>query len=64
MHGNGGDLWRRLAVLAAGPVVEGVVYADGMSVDLGEPLDPSSLCTGGLIVASELARRRDRPRAR
>jgi hypothetical protein len=53
VYGIGGDLWRRLAVLAASPVVEGVVYADGMSIDIGEPLDPSSACTGGLIVASD-----------
>ena len=32
------DVWRRLAVLAAAPAVEGVVYSPGMSVDLGEPL--------------------------
>ena len=40
------DVWRRLAVLAAAPAVEGVVYAPGMSVDLGEPLAPASACTG------------------
>ncbi len=51
---DAGDLWRRLAVLAAAPVVEGVVYTDGMIVDLGEPRDVTSRCTGGLIVTSEL----------
>jgi hypothetical protein len=51
---NGGEMWRRLAVLAAAPVVEGVVYSAGMSVDLGEPLDPMSICTGGVIEESEL----------
>ena len=49
------DLWRRLAVLAAAPVVEGVVYAPGMSVDLGEPLVAGSRCTGGLIESFELS---------
>lgn len=52
---NGGQLWRRLAVLAAAPVVEEVAYRPGMSVDLGEPLDPSSICTGGLVADSDLA---------
>jgi hypothetical protein len=42
-------IWRRLAVLAAAPSVEGVVYAAGMSVDLGEPLSPGSLCTGVVV---------------
>jgi Suppressor of fused protein (SUFU) len=50
---NGGELWRRLAVLAAAPVVEEVVYRPGMSIDLGRPLDPSSVCTGGVIAAIE-----------
>lgn len=49
------DIWRRLAVLAAAPAVEGVVYAPGMSVDLGEPLAPGSACTGVLIEPSALA---------
>jgi len=47
------DVWRRLAVLAAAPVVEGVVYVPGMTVDLGEPLAQGSLCTG--IVTAESA---------
>jgi hypothetical protein len=46
--------WRALAVLAAAPVVEGVVYLPGMTVDTGEPLAPGSRCTGGLVVASPL----------
>lgn len=45
-------VWRRLAVLAAAPAVEGVVYTPGMTVDLGEPLAPGSRCTGGVIVES------------
>ena len=49
------DVWRRLAVLAAAPAVEGVVYAAGMSVDIGEHLVPGSACTGGLVVESPLA---------
>jgi hypothetical protein len=43
------EVWRRLAVLAAAPTVEGVVYAPGMSVDLGEPLAPNLPCTGVLV---------------
>ena len=49
-----GDVWRKLAVLAAAPAVEGVVYKDGMTVDLGEPLAPGSSCTGGLIGVSAI----------
>jgi hypothetical protein len=48
-------VWRRLAVLAAAPAVEGVVYVDGMTVDLGEPLGAGSLVTGGVVVTSALA---------
>jgi hypothetical protein len=52
----GGDadavVWQRLAVLAAAPAVEGVVYTPGMTVDLGEPLGRGSRCTGGVIVES------------
>jgi hypothetical protein len=49
------DIWRRLAVLAAAPSVEGVVYAPGMSVDLGEPLTTGSACTGVVVDASAIA---------
>jgi hypothetical protein len=48
------DVWRRLALLAAAPAVEGVVYSPGMSVDLGEPLVPGSACTGVVITESAL----------
>jgi hypothetical protein len=44
------DVWRHLAVLAAAPAVEGLVYRDGASVDLGRPLVPGSSCVG--IVAA------------
>jgi hypothetical protein len=47
-------VWRRLAVLAAAPAVEGVVYRAGMTVDLGEPLAGGSTCTGVLVGASAL----------
>jgi hypothetical protein len=43
------DLWRQLAVLAAAPAVEGVVYAPGITVDLGMPVTPSSRCTGVVV---------------
>jgi hypothetical protein len=49
-----GDAWRQLAVLAAAPAVEGVVYVAGMTVDLGEPLAAGSRCTGGLIAPSAI----------
>lgn len=48
-------VWRKLAVLAAAPAVEGVVHMPGMSLDLGEPLDGNSACTGVLITESPLA---------
>jgi hypothetical protein len=48
------DLWRRLAVLAAAPTVEGVVYREGMTLDLSEPLVPGSRCTGVLVGASAM----------
>jgi hypothetical protein len=49
------DVWRRLAVLAASPVVEGVVYTPGMTVDLGQPIANSSRCTGGVVAPSAVA---------
>jgi hypothetical protein len=49
------DVWRRLAVLAAGPAVEGVVYRAGMSVELGEPLTPDSGCVGVILAESALS---------
>jgi hypothetical protein len=55
VRGDGGQLWRQLAILAAAPVVEGVVYSPGLSVDLGTPLDASSRCTGGVITESDFA---------
>lgn len=47
-------VWRQLAVLAAGPVVEGLVYAPGVSVDLARPLVAGSRCTGGIVTGSAL----------
>ena len=49
---DAGEAWQRLAVLAAAPVVEGVVYSAGMTVDLGVPLSAASRCTGAVVVAS------------
>jgi hypothetical protein len=49
------DVWRQLAVLAAAPVVEGVVYVDGMTVDVGQPLAAQSRCSGAVVVPSPLA---------
>ncbi|SHF83537.1 Suppressor of fused protein (SUFU) [Jatrophihabitans endophyticus] len=48
------DVWRRLAVLAAAPAVESVVYTAGLTVDLGEPLTPGSACTGVVVTESPL----------
>jgi Suppressor of fused protein (SUFU) len=49
------DAWRQLAVLAAAPAVEGVVYSIGMTVDLGHPLASGSRCSGVVVVESALA---------
>ena len=49
-----GDIWRHLALLAAAPAVEGIVYSAGMSVEIGEPLVAGSACVGVVIVASPL----------
>jgi Suppressor of fused protein (SUFU) len=49
------QVWRQLAVLAAAPAVEGVVYAAGSTVDLERPLAAASRCTGGVVTASALA---------
>ncbi len=48
------EVWRRLAILAAAPAVEGAVYGVGGRVDLGEPLVPGSRCVGGVLRASGL----------
>ncbi|SDJ33222.1 Suppressor of fused protein (SUFU) [Frankineae bacterium MT45] len=55
-RGDGGDLWRQLAVLASAPVVEGLVYSAGSRIDLETPLASGSRCTGAIVVAAELAR--------
>lgn len=47
-----GDLWRQLAVIAAAPAVEGVVYGVGQTVDLQTPLAAGSRCTGGVVAPS------------
>jgi hypothetical protein len=48
------DLWRQLAVLAAAPAVEGVVYTQGMTVDLGTAFGAGARCTGGVVAASAI----------
>lgn len=48
------DVWRTLALLAAAPVVEGVVYSPGMTVDTGQPFAAGTRCTGGVLVESPL----------
>lgn len=47
--GEVAGLWRRLAVLAAAPAVEGAVYQDGGRIHLGEALVPGSRCVGGVL---------------
>src|SRR5581483_10552579 len=51
-HPGPPDLWRQLAVLAAAPAVEGVVYRPGLVIDLGTPLADESRCAGGIVVSS------------
>lgn len=48
------DVWRRVAVLAAAPAVEGVVYLPGMTIDIGEPLVAGSRCTGVVLGGSTI----------
>ncbi len=60
LHVRAGDadvdeVWRQLAVLAAAPSVEGVVYTPDLTVDLGKPLVPSSRCTGVVVAEPQLA---------
>jgi Suppressor of fused protein (SUFU) len=54
VRGAVGDVWRQLAVLAAAPVVEGVVYSAGMTLDLGTVISSASRCTGGVVVGSAM----------
>ena len=49
-----GDVWRRVALLAAAPAVEGIVYVPGMTVEIGEPLVPGSQCVGVVVAASPI----------
>jgi hypothetical protein len=55
------DVWRGLALLAAAPAVEGIVYQAGMTVDLGRPLAAASACTGVLVEESPVAEIPARP---
>jgi hypothetical protein len=47
--------WRQLAVLAAAPAVEGVVYAPGATVDTGTAWLDGSRCTGAVIAEADIA---------
>lgn len=49
------EVWRSVAVLAAAPAVEGVVYRPGMTVDLGRALGAGATCTGGVLAESSVA---------
>lgn len=48
------EVWRKLAVLAAAPAVEGLVHRAGATVDLGEPLTAGSRCTGVVVTDSAI----------
>lgn len=52
--GDSDEAWRRLAILAAAPSVESVVYAREARVDLGEPWLPGSRCTGVIVIDGPL----------
>jgi len=52
--GRPDELWRRLAVLAAAPAVEGAVYQPGGRLQLGEALITGSRCVGGVLAAGPL----------
>lgn len=54
LRGARDSVLRRLAVLAAVPVVEGVVVGPGAGLDLGEPLWDGSACTAVLVGEPEL----------
>jgi hypothetical protein len=53
--GRPDDVWRRLAVLAAAPAVESVVYQVGARIELGEPWSSASRCTGAVLTAGPLS---------
>jgi hypothetical protein len=55
VRGHEDEVWRRLAVLAAAPAVESVVYSVGARLDLGEPWLPGSRCTGVVVGPSPLS---------
>lgn len=46
------EVWRRLALFGAAPAVEGLRYADGALVALGEPLVPGSRARGIVVTES------------
>lgn len=48
------EAWRSLAVLAAGPAVESVVYRTDMTVDLGRALGSGATCTGAVLAESSV----------
>lgn len=48
------QVWRRVAVLAAGPDVEGIVYEAGMRIELGESWFPGSRCVGAVLIEAAL----------
>ena len=49
VRGSHDDVLRRLAVLAASPVVEGLVVAPGAGLDIGEPLWEGARFTAVLV---------------
>jgi len=55
LAGEAEAIWRRLAVLAAAPAVEGAVYQEGGRIHLGEALVPGSRCMGGVLADGPMA---------
>lgn len=54
LRGGVDGLVRALAVLAAAPSVEGLVFAEGALIDLGEPLWPGAAFTAVVLRAPEV----------
>jgi hypothetical protein len=50
------DVWRHVAMLAAAPAVEGVVYTAGMTLDLGRAIVTGSRCSGVVVLESPIGR--------
>jgi Suppressor of fused protein (SUFU) len=54
VHDHQREVWRRLAVIAASPAVEGAVLSAGSRFDMTEPWLPGSRCTGAVFDQSSV----------